>query len=157
MDLGGAIKQCRSIKKLTLAQLSDSCGISTSHLCLIEKNKREPSLSAVEAIAQSLGLSLSGLIFLAEQRDKESTMEFWTSLIKTSDDSEFLNNNCTHVVNDYWIYEGDEGCLDDELSEHEIIASGAVPNLGGLTTQELTDGCRAWFGVAFTISTIKVR
>jgi transcriptional regulator with XRE-family HTH domain len=70
MDLGGTIKQCRSVKKLTLAQLSKDCGISVSHLSLLENNNREPSFSAVEAIAQALGLPLSVLVFLATQKDE---------------------------------------------------------------------------------------
>jgi len=75
-------------------------------------------------------------------------MEFWASLIKTPDNNEFLKINCTHVVNDYWIYEGDNELLDDELSSHEIITEAGVPSLGGLTAQELIDGCEDWFGVS---------
>jgi len=70
MNLGETIKQCRNVKKLTLAQLSESSGISVSHLCLLEKNKREPSISAVESIANALGLPVSVLVFLAAQRDE---------------------------------------------------------------------------------------
>lgn len=70
MNLGETIKQCRNVKKLTLAQLSESSGISVSHLCLLEKNKREPSIGAVESIANALDLPLSVLVFLAAQRDE---------------------------------------------------------------------------------------
>ena len=70
MDLGGTIKQCRNAKKLTLANLSKDCGISVSHLSLIENNNREPSFGAVEAIAKSLGLPLSVLVFLASQKNE---------------------------------------------------------------------------------------
>lgn len=57
-------------KKTTLAQLSESSGISVSHLCLLEKNKREPSLGAVNAIAKALGLPLSVLVFLAAHNEE---------------------------------------------------------------------------------------
>ncbi len=70
MDLGGTIKQCRKAKKMTLAQLSEDCGISVSHLSLLENNNREPSFSAVETIAKALGLPLSVLVFLAAQKDE---------------------------------------------------------------------------------------
>ncbi|MEW8042017.1 MAG: hypothetical protein AB2777_21400 [Candidatus Thiodiazotropha endolucinida] len=79
-------------------------------------------------------------------------MEFWTALIKTPDDSEFLSDNCTHVVGEYWIFEGDNELLDDELSQHEIVAEGGVPCLGDLTTQQLIDGCADWYGVEFEIT-----
>ena len=74
MDLGGTIKQCRNVKKLTLAQLSKDCGISVSHLSLLENNNREPSLSAVEAIAKSLDLPLSVLVFLATQKHEATQL-----------------------------------------------------------------------------------
>ncbi len=70
MNLGETIKQCRKVKKLTLAQLSENSGISVSHLSLLENNNREPSISAVESIANALDLPLSVLVFLAAQRDE---------------------------------------------------------------------------------------
>lgn len=74
MNLGGTIKQCRSAKKMTLAQLSKDSGVSVSHLCLLEKNKREPSISAVESIAKALGLPLSVFVFLAGQQREVSEL-----------------------------------------------------------------------------------
>jgi len=37
--------------------------------------------------------------------------------------------------------------LSEELSYHQVVAEGGVPCLGGLTTQELVQGCEAWFGI----------
>ncbi len=74
-------------------------------------------------------------------------MEFWTSLIKTPDTNEFLARNCTHVSGEYWIFEGDNEILEDELKEYEILAEGAVPCLGDLTEAELIAGCDEWFGI----------
>lgn len=79
-------------------------------------------------------------------------MEFWTSLIKTPDDSEFLARNCTHVIGEYFIFEGDNELLGDELSVFELIAEGGVPSLGGLTTQQLINGCEDWYGTKFLIA-----
>ena len=90
MDLGGTIKQCRNVKKLTLAQLSKDCGISVSHLSLLENNDREPSFSAVEAIAQALGLPLSVLVFLATQKDEVTELN--TAHIET------LSNNIINLM-----------------------------------------------------------
>ncbi|MBF0135417.1 MAG: helix-turn-helix transcriptional regulator [Magnetococcales bacterium] len=68
MDIGGTIRQCRHVRKMTLVQLANSTGISVSHLCLLEKNKREPSLTSITAIANSLGIPLSVLVFLASEK-----------------------------------------------------------------------------------------
>tara|TARA_R110001592_G_C13013731_1_gene736934 strand:- start:146 stop:433 length:288 start_codon:yes stop_codon:yes gene_type:complete len=90
MDLGGTIRQCRNVKKLTLAELSEKCGISVSHLSLLENNNREPSISAVEAISKSLGLPLSVLVFLASQKNEVS--ELSASHIET------LSNNIMELM-----------------------------------------------------------
>ncbi|MFC1751375.1 helix-turn-helix domain-containing protein [Pseudomonadota bacterium] len=70
MNLGETIKLCRKKKGLTQAQLSEKAGISMSHLCLMEKNKRDPSLNAIKLIADALEIPLSVLMFLAAQTDQ---------------------------------------------------------------------------------------
>lgn len=70
MNLGQTIKLCRKSQHLTQAQLSEISGISVSHICLMEKDKREPTLSKLEAIAQALNIPLSVLVFLAAQHDE---------------------------------------------------------------------------------------
>ena len=71
MDLGAAIRQCRKARGYTQAKLSGISGISVSHLCLLEQNKRDPSISAVEAVAEGLDIPLSVLIFIATEKDRE--------------------------------------------------------------------------------------
>lgn len=75
MNLGNAIKQCRKTRKFTLAKLSDLTDISVSHLCLMEKNKRDPSLSAVKSIAAALCIPLSVLMFLAARSDEVKELD----------------------------------------------------------------------------------
>jgi transcriptional regulator with XRE-family HTH domain len=75
MDIGGTIKQCRSIRNMTQAQLADVTSISVSHLCLVEKNKREPSITAIKLIANALGIPLSVLFFLAAEKEKVTELK----------------------------------------------------------------------------------
>jgi transcriptional regulator with XRE-family HTH domain len=70
MNLGQAIKLCRQSRKLTQAQLAELAGISVSHLCLMEKDKREPTISKLELVAKSLNIPVSILIFLAAQYEE---------------------------------------------------------------------------------------
>lgn len=70
LNLGAAIRACRETRKYSQADLARKSGISVSHLCLLEKDKREPSLSAVEAIAGALQLPASILLFLAADPDQ---------------------------------------------------------------------------------------
>lgn len=68
MNLGETIKTCRLLRGLTQSKLAEISGVSVSHLCLIEKNKRDPSISTIESISKALSTPLSVLIFLAAEK-----------------------------------------------------------------------------------------
>lgn len=70
MNLGKTIKLCRKKRGLTQAQLAELSDISVSHICLMEKDKREPTLSKLELISKALDIPLSVLVFLAAQNDE---------------------------------------------------------------------------------------
>ena len=55
------LKQKRKEKNITLAQLSEKTGISTSHLNDIENNIKEPSISMIIRIAKGLDLKVEDL------------------------------------------------------------------------------------------------
>lgn len=55
---------------MSQAELARAAGISVSFLCLLEKNKREASLSTVEAISTALTIPASILIFLAADTEQ---------------------------------------------------------------------------------------
>ncbi len=69
MNLGAAIKTCRQLRGFTQAKLAELANVSVSHLCLIEKNKRDPSIAIVESISRALNIPISVLIFLAAEKD----------------------------------------------------------------------------------------
>lgn len=74
MQLGNIIKKCRKLRGLTQSQVSVTADISESYLSLIEKNKREPSLTALEAIADALQIPVSILIFLSSEKNDISEL-----------------------------------------------------------------------------------
>ena len=65
VDIGRAVKLCRSQKGWTLRELSKQSGIAASHLSMIERNQRDASMSAMQALASAFGMPLNVLIFLA--------------------------------------------------------------------------------------------
>ena len=65
MNLGSTIKICRAHRGLTQAELSKKAGISLSYLSLLECDKRDATVSTLEAIAQGLRIPLNLLLFLA--------------------------------------------------------------------------------------------
>jgi len=70
MNLGKTLKQCRKLRGYTQSELANQAGLSTSHLSLIEQNKREPSLTLIKSLSKNLDIPLSILIFLSTQEEE---------------------------------------------------------------------------------------
>ena len=64
-NLGRIIKQQRLISGLTLRELADSSGVSSSHIGRIERGERFPSAHALHRIARHLGFEEEELFTLA--------------------------------------------------------------------------------------------
>lgn len=65
MNLGKAIKLCRTQRNLTQSDLAERARISVPYLSLLENGKRDPNLSTIENIASALNVPMSILLFLA--------------------------------------------------------------------------------------------
>lgn len=63
--IGELLKQQRLMTPMTLQQLSDASGVSTSHLSRIEAGDRYPSAWILQRIAQPLGFEVKELFSLA--------------------------------------------------------------------------------------------
>ena len=64
-NLGRIIKQQRLLSGLTLRELADSSGVSSSHIGRIERGERFPSAHVLRRIARHLGFEESELFALA--------------------------------------------------------------------------------------------
>ena len=70
MKYGKAIRICRAARGLSQKNLATKVGLDSSHISLIEAEKRSPSLETIERIAKSLNVPLHLLTLLAsEQKD----------------------------------------------------------------------------------------
>jgi transcriptional regulator with XRE-family HTH domain len=69
MNIGHALKMCRSARKLSLDQLAERTQLSQSYLSMIESNKREPTISTVEKISKALQIPTPIVLFLAAEKD----------------------------------------------------------------------------------------
>ena len=65
ISIGNTIRQLRSHRELTLKELAEETDLSLSYLSLIERNKRDPSLSNLAKIAKAFDLPPSILIFIS--------------------------------------------------------------------------------------------
>jgi len=69
MDIGSAIKHCRKKRQISQKELAELADVSVSHLCLIEKSKREASLSTLESLSNALSVPLSVLVLIASDSE----------------------------------------------------------------------------------------
>lgn len=70
MNLGKAIKICRTQRGMRQADLAAGAGISTPYLCLLEQGKRDLNLPTLEAIALTLNVPVVILVFLASNEEE---------------------------------------------------------------------------------------
>ena len=98
MNLGDQIKKYRKQNGFTQLQLSDKSNISRSYLADIEKNRYNPSLETLKAIAQALNITLGTLI---SDNDKisEAVEDFYydndnqESFVKEAESKYSVNNS----------------------------------------------------------------
>ena len=65
MDLGNVIKNMRKQKGQTQSEFAFTCGITQTYLSQIESNLKEPNLSTLKSISDSLDVPLPILFFLS--------------------------------------------------------------------------------------------
>lgn len=59
MTFGEAMRRCRLEKGFSVEKLAKFSGVSYAMICFIEEDKRNPSLITMEALADTLGVSLN--------------------------------------------------------------------------------------------------
>ncbi|MCP3941684.1 MAG: hypothetical protein GY710_09420 [Desulfobacteraceae bacterium] len=79
-------------------------------------------------------------------------VEFAVTLIvvkkeQTISAAKSLKNNCTHIDNWVWIFEGELSALEEDEVKFNVVDEGFVGFLGGLSKEELVDICTESFGV----------
>lgn len=80
MNIGKAIKMCRHQRSLSQAELAKKTGLSISYLSLLERNKRDITISSLKKITESLNIPISILLFLAS--DKNDLKELDNDIIE---------------------------------------------------------------------------
>ena len=75
MNLGRAIKMCRTQRGMSQLDVALKSDCSVSYLSMLENNKRDPALSLTEKIAHALDVPISILFFLASEKDELSGID----------------------------------------------------------------------------------
>lgn len=75
LGIGGKIKGMRKKRGMTLARLSDLCGLSTSFLSQIENDNVVPPLTTLLAIARAMEVSLEEFFRAEQSRERISVVK----------------------------------------------------------------------------------
>lgn len=75
MNVGQAIKMCRTRRGLSQAELAQRAECSVSYLSMLENSQRDPTLSTVEKIAHGLNVPVGILFFLAADKEELSGLD----------------------------------------------------------------------------------
>lgn len=75
MNVGQAIKMCRTRRGVSQSDLARRAECSVSYLCLLENNKRDPTLSTLTKVAQALNVPVGILFFLAAEHSELTGMD----------------------------------------------------------------------------------
>ncbi|APS30906.1 helix-turn-helix domain-containing protein [Pectobacterium brasiliense] len=67
MNIGQAIKLCRTRRGISQTDLANKAECSVSYLSMLENNKRDPTLSTLTKIATALKLPVSIIFFIAAE------------------------------------------------------------------------------------------
>ncbi len=67
MNVGQAIKLCRTRRGFSQADLAQKAECSVSYLSMLENNKRDPTLSTMNKIAQALHVPVGIIFFLGAE------------------------------------------------------------------------------------------
>jgi len=67
MNIGQSIKLCRAGRRMSQNDLAQQADCSVSYLSMLENNKRDPTFSTLNNIANALRIPISILFFIAAE------------------------------------------------------------------------------------------
>ena len=70
MNVGQAIRLCRTQRGVSQSAIANSAKCSVSYLSMLENNKRDPTLSTITKIAEALHVPVGLLFVLAADKDE---------------------------------------------------------------------------------------
>jgi transcriptional regulator with XRE-family HTH domain len=69
--MGSRIRELRQTRELTLQELAEMSGLSTSMLSLVERGRASPSIGSLIVIASALGVTMSDLLVNGPDSDEK--------------------------------------------------------------------------------------
>ena len=74
MNITNALKLCRTARGLTQKELAEKADMSPSYVSLIEKGKRDVSISTLETLADAMNIPVEIILFMGADQSKLSRL-----------------------------------------------------------------------------------
>jgi len=68
--IGNVLHSLRIIENLSVKELAERMGVTSSYICDVESNRKRPSLRRLKLYSVALGIELYNLIYLDEEHEK---------------------------------------------------------------------------------------
>jgi len=78
------LRELRKARKLTIAKLSEMCGVSYVAISKLERNQGNPELKTLDRISEALELPTHNLLALAEQKRPTRAKEATSTVLETA-------------------------------------------------------------------------
>ena len=78
MNVGKAIKVCRTQRGWNQSTLAQRANISISHVSKVESGKRDPTMSVLQSVSDALDVPLMMLMFIASSDDELKQIDIKT-------------------------------------------------------------------------------
>lgn len=70
--LGNVLKSLRIVQNLSVKELSEKLGLSSTYICDLEANRKRPSLDLLDKYSKVLGVHRSTLLYFDEEGKKNN-------------------------------------------------------------------------------------
>jgi len=84
MNVGQAIRLCRTQRGVSQGSVAERADCSVSYLSMLENNKRDPTVSTLNKIAQALQVPVGLLFFLASERNDRIDEKTTSKLMRSA-------------------------------------------------------------------------
>jgi transcriptional regulator with XRE-family HTH domain len=91
------LRVLRKKQGMTIAQLSEKCGVSYVALSKLERNQGNPELKTLDRISRALGLPTHNLLALAERKHPVESREERFTVLETAD-ARFVDLDGTRML-----------------------------------------------------------
>jgi len=137
MSFGDNLKRLRRDRGWTQLQLAEACGLKSSHIPKLEKDKADPKLSTIYSLLKGLGCSSESLLGDYDQIGTDGVLK--STIERASQLPEVYKMIITDVVDHYCMSVGSQLSFDEKNRAFPYIRYRTEAYQSAVTQEKLED------------------